>query len=272
MNRTDVKNVMSDFTSLSNRLFQAVYDDYIDVLRKMLYFIDSTELISSFIEECGGFQSEMEPDLDDIIKNPHYRYKFSLGDKEEVSEIYTLIKIICDREYQHIPLGLLNSYSSATKYNDKIKDFNHRVVFILIGHIENYLKKVGIEMGLDNNVTYNINGTQVNIANDEATINATQNNGINPCELKELISALRNEISADLPSEDKDDANECVDVIEQELLSGNPNEQTVKSQFKILKRIDCGVKFASACCSLLTFADKVYPFLNDVAVWFTTIM
>lgn len=32
-----------------------------------------------------------------------------------------------------------------------------------VGHIENYLRKVGIEMGLDNNVTYNINGTQVNI-------------------------------------------------------------------------------------------------------------
>lgn len=127
-------------------------------------------------------------------------------------------------------------------------------------------------MGFDNNVTYNINGTQVNIANDEATINATQNIGANADELQKLIIALRNEIRNDMPDNDKNDVNECIDVIESELMSGNPNEQTVKSQFKILKRIDGGVKFASACCSLLTFADKIYPFLGEIATWFTNII
>ena len=271
MNRIDVKKVMSDFTSLSNRLYQAAFDDYLDVLRKTLNYIDSTELIKGFIDECGGFKEGMEADLDDVINN-HCCFSISLDDKEEISDIYTILKTICGREYHHLPFGLLNSYSSASKYVDKLKAFNHRVVFVLINHIENYLKKVGIEMGLDNNVTYNITGTQVNIANDEATINATQNNGINVGELKELISALRNEIREDLTSDDKNDANECVEVIEKELLSGNPNEQTVKSQFKLLKRIDCGVKFASACCSLLTFADKIYPFLGEITTWFSNLM
>ena len=54
MNRIDVKKVMSDFTSLSNRLSQAAYDDYMDVLRKTLNYIDSTELIRGFVVECGG--------------------------------------------------------------------------------------------------------------------------------------------------------------------------------------------------------------------------
>lgn len=272
MNRIDVKKVMSDFTSLSNRLSQAAYDDYMDVLRKTLNYIDSTELIRGFVVECGGVKEGLEADLDDVITTSHLRFQFSLDDKEEVSEIYTILKIICGREYNHVPLGLLNSYSTASKYADKLKDFNHRVVFILINHIENYLKKVGIEMGIDNNLTYNITGTQVNIANDEATINATQNIGVNAEELQKLISALRSEIREDMPEADKNDVNECVNVIENELLSGDPNEQTVKSQFKILKRIDCGVKFASACCSLLTFADKLYPYLGEVATWFSNIM
>ena len=127
-------------------------------------------------------------------------------------------------------------------------------------------------MGFDNNVTYNINGTQVNIANDEATINATQNVGTNADELQKLITALRSDIKEDISDEDKNDVNDCINVIESELMSGNPNEQTVKSQFKLLKRIDCGVKFASSCWSLLTFADKIYPFLSEVATWFANII
>ena len=124
-------------------------------------------------------------------------------------------------------------------------------------------------MGLDNNITYNINGTQVNIANDDSTLNATQNIGINADELKKLITALRSEIRDDISEDDRNDANECINVIENELMSGNPNEQTVKSQFKLLKRIDCGVKFVSSCCSLLSFVDKIYPFLEEVKTLFT---
>ena len=105
----------------------------------------------------------------------------------------------------------------------------------------------------------------MNIANDEATINATQNVGTNADELQKLITALRSDIKEDISDEDKNDVNDCINVIESELMSGNPNEQTVK-------RIDCGVKFASSCCSLLTFADKIYPFLSEVATWFANII
>lgn len=271
MNRIELKKVMSDFSSISHRLSQAGFYDYLNVLRRLLNFVETTDIIKWFINECGGYQPEIEESVKEVIVKSA-RFIFSVSPNEEVSEIYSVLKCVCDGNFKQIPIGMLRAYSSASTFDGMVKDFNHRVVFVLVGHIENYLRKVGIEMGLDNNVTYNINGTQVNIANDDATINATQNNGINTSELKELIAALRNEISADLSNEDKDDAKECVDVIEKELLSGSPNEQNVKSQFKILKRIDCGVKFASACCSLLTFADKVYPFLNDVAAWFTTLM
>ena len=272
MNRIEVKKVMSDFNSISSRLFQADYYDYLDVLKKMLNFIESTELIKGFIDECGGFNADIEKVVDEVMTDYHSFFKFSIDDKEEVSDIYSVIKVVCSRDYNNFPRGLLDGYSNSNKYADKLKEFNHRVVFVLINHIENFLKKVGIEMGLDNNVTYNINGTQVNIANDEATINAPQNIGINIDELQRLIAALRSEISNDISVDDKNDVNECINVIEGELMSGNPNKQTVKSQFKLLKRIDNSVKFASSCCSLLTFADKIYPFLEDVKTLFTNII
>ncbi len=128
-------------------------------------------------------------------------------------------------------------------------------------------------MGMDDNVTYNIHGQQVNIANDNASINAVQNNyGIDTDQLKDLINSLREAIKPDLSLEDVKDVNECIDVIEDELTSAQPNEDRVKDKFKILSRIDAGAKFASACCSLLTFADKVHPFLNQIIPWFKSLI
>ena len=79
-------------------------------------------------------------------------------------------------------------------------------------------------------------------------------------------------LSPHLSSEDKADAEESIDIIEAELSSGSPDEQKVKSQFKLLKRLDVGVKFTSACCSLLTFADKVFPFLAEVAPFYQNLL
>lgn len=83
---------------------------------------------------------------------------------------------------------------------------------------------------------------------------------------------MKSGLNPNLSSEDRADAEESIDIIESELRSGNPDEQKVKSQFKLLKRLDVGVKFASACCSLLTFADKVFPFLAEVAPFYQNLL
>ena len=54
----------------------------------------------------------------------------------------------------------------------KIKGFNERFVMVLIRHVERYLTKVGIDMGLDDKITYNVtvhNGQAI-IASDLSLI------------------------------------------------------------------------------------------------------
>lgn len=198
---------------------------------------------------------------------------FSWGNtnEEETSSVYSLLKWIVNQE-KGMPHFILYYFSTANKFNEQIKVFNDRAVMILVIHISDYLKGLGIDMGLDDKVVYNIQGTQVNIANDNATINATQNNGIDGDKLKELIISMRDNLSAELSDEDRKDAEESIDIIEQELQSKKPNEETVKTRFKLLKRIDNGVKFASACCSLLTFTDKIHPFLEQIVPMFTSLL
>lgn len=272
MNRIELKEIMSDFNRHSSRLLQADYNDYIDALKRFLNFIETNEFINNFIQDCGGFCAEFEEDFNKVVTSGNAVFRFSLDDKKETSEIYSLIKLICDKNYNRLPHSLLFAYSPSQKYNDMLKVFNHRVIVAFINHIEGYMTKVGIEMGLDTNVTYNINGNQVNVANDNATINATQNNGIDPDELKKLMGSMRESLSTELSDEDKKEAEECIDIIEQELQSNTPNEEKVKTRFKLLRRIDGGVKFASACCSLLTLADKIFPFLGEIVPLFSSLL
>ncbi len=268
MNRIELKKIISGFNSVSNRLLQSNILTYYTALKKFVNYIESTEMIMNFINCCGGYNSAMEKEVNDVVENFGFRFDDYIDDNEETANIYSILKVICTNNYDGFPIGLLNGYNDYRDYNEIPKEFNHQVIYPFIDHIENYLTKVGIDMGLDGNVTYNINGNQVNIANDNATINATQNNGVDADKLKELINEMRNSLSDDLPDDDKQTAIESIDAIETELQSDAPNEKAIKTHFKLLKKIDSSVKFASACCSIATFANKLYPFLDQIALMF----
>lgn len=274
MDKTDLKIIIRKYNSTCSRLLMADPNDYIADLKKFIRHLDSTEIISTYIHSFGDTELNMKVEFDEVLQS-YGRSFFETGNDEgeEVKNVYATLKYLSEN-FENVPLGLYQSYKHKNQNNSgALKEFNSRFTMVLIRHIENYLTEVGIQMGLDENVTYNINGNQVNIANDNAVINATQNNnGINADELKSLISAMRENLDSNLSEEDKDEAAECMDVIETELLSLQPNEARVKDKFKLLKRIDPGVKFMSACCSLLTFADKIYPFLADIVPAFQALL
>ena len=100
---------------------------------------------------------------------------------------------------------------------------------VLIGNIEDYLTKVGIDMGLDENIIWNVNGGQVNVASGNATINATQNNGVNGKELDDIIKGIIENLT-DLK---KEDADEIVDVIEM------AREELIKPEPKVSRLRNC---------------------------------
>lgn len=259
---------MSDYEAWSNRLLQTDYNEYISTLKKYINFLESTDIIKEYIDNCGGYNDQIKDIFHSALNNRHI---FDLGDSEmeETSFIFSMLKYM-STNFQNVPYGILLRYSSAKSFNDKISVFNHRVVNVLILNISKYLKKEGIKMGMDDNTTFVINNQsgQVNVANDNATINATQNNGIKAEDVTQLIDAMRAALAEDISDDDRETANDSMDIIQDELLSEQPNEKNVKSHFKILRKIDSGVKFASACCALLTFADKVYPFLGQLTALF----
>ena len=54
LNRKELRKIQYDFNSCSNRLLQANYEDYADVLGKFVNYIDSTPIISMIVAAVIG--------------------------------------------------------------------------------------------------------------------------------------------------------------------------------------------------------------------------
>ena len=147
-------------------------------------------------------------------------------------------------------------YSGSTKYQDMVKGFNDRVVYVLIRHIEGYLTKIGIDMGVDEKNTFNItvkNG-QVNIANDNSTLTAYNNISFDPSELDKLIEDVKKISQKEkLSSNDVEQLNCNLEVISEELKSTQPRKSFIKTAVNGIKMIKGTVEFGAAITTLIQF-------------------
>lgn len=50
LNKKDLRKIMYDFNSISNRLMQADFHDYNSILKKFLMFISNTEIINELLK------------------------------------------------------------------------------------------------------------------------------------------------------------------------------------------------------------------------------
>ena len=234
---------MYDFNSISNRFMKVNYDEYLSVLKKFINHIESCSIIYDYIKDCGEPTFDVAKEVLSVEKSGGREY-FYLGksEQEEVSNIYHILKYIADKDLQ-IFRGIADAYALQSGRNqDKTNGFNDRVVFVLIRHIGGYLAKIGIDMGVDESTKYSItvNNGQVNLASDNAVINATQNNGIDVSELKSILKTIR-ELSKALPSESREEINESLEVIETEIASGKPKKSMIKTALKTLVSLSFGI-------------------------------
>lgn len=103
-------------------------------------------------------------------------------------------------------------------------------------------------------MTYSItvqNG-QVNIANDNATINATNTNGIDFSQCSKLLEALRKSAS-DLSPDDKETLESSLEVIKEEVQTAQPRKGFLKTAIAGIKTIKGTAEFAAAAVALFEF-------------------
>ena len=236
------------------------FDEYLFVLKKFLNFINGCPIIFDFIGDCGMPSFDIAEEVASVSRSYGREY-FDLGEteQEEVSNIYHLLKYIVDNNIE-IHHGLAMAYAiGSNKYQDKVKGFNERVVLVLIRYIESYLTKIGIDMGLDETVKYSITVTngQVNMASDNAVINATLNSGINQNELKELLEAITNNLPQGITPEDESAISESIEVIESELSQPNPRKSFLRTALNTIQTVKGTVEFGAAVAALVQFVTTM---------------
>ena len=149
-------------------------------------------------------------------------------------------------------------YSSSTKFQDKIKGFNERFIMVLIGHIERYLTKVGIDMGLDDKVVYNVtvHKGQAIIATDNASVTATNYFGVDANKLNKLIAKVQTATSS-LAEEDQQAVSECLEVIETEAVAEKPKKGMIKTALSALQTVKGVAEFGAAVATLVEFISPL---------------
>lgn len=247
-----MKKIQYDFNSYSNRLLQADFHDYTDVLGKFLGFINSTPIIFDYISDCGQCDRNLDAEVKSV-QSSYGRMIFSTGDteEEEVRNVYAVLQYIVEKSIAvHYGIGM--GYSSSNKYQDTIKAFNERFVMVLIRHIERYLTKVGIDMGLDDKITYNVTvkDGQVIIATDHANVTATNTVGTDTGELAKLIAAVRG-ASEGLNSEEKEIVADSLEVIATESSAEKPKKGMLRTAIAALKNINSIAEFSEAVVALV---------------------
>lgn len=251
-----MRKVIYDYNSISNRLLKAEFEDYKGVLKKFLTFISDCPVIRAYLEDCGSPTiPDIAEEVNEVVQS-HGDAIFITGDtpSEETANILAILLYLADSDMEiHY---VVMAYSDSGKFNDIIKSFNERFVVILIRHIEGYLTKMGIDMGLDEKVKYNITVTngQVNLANDNGTINAVFNNGVNQEELKTLLASVLSNRDG-LAEDEAATVAESVDLIESELKQENPKKNILRGVLKGLQAIKGSTEFLAAVATLVQFVQ-----------------
>lgn len=254
IDKKQLKIISLEFRTISNRLINCNYQTGMSLLKKFLLYIDENEIIYDYIQEYVK-----EEDFEPVEKGTVFT---SMGDtkQEEISYTYQFLKYAVDNFqdfYRHIAWGYANGTDAS------IKEFCYRIILPFVNYIEGYLTEIGIKMGYDEEVKYmvTVNGgiAQVNVANDNAKIEATQtnNNNMEKTQLEEIISRVMAALPQDISDEEQQQVSDSIEVIRAEVESTNPRRSFINTALNGLKMINGTAQFGAALATLVEFTSQI---------------
>ncbi len=261
MNKKELKKISYDFRVVAKRLLKVDFDEFGIVLSKFMHFIESNELIYNYVTKCLNpldVQKEMEE-----IEKYYGRAFFDLGNttEQEVSNIYQILKYILDNNINARKFA--SGYTTSNKFQDMVDEFNNRVTLVLIQHIESYLTKIGIEMGLDDNTNYSIlvkdNGgnVQFNLATENSIVNAVQNVSIDYDKLIVLIKNVEKNINDKVEIDIKEAIQDNIECLKELVEEKKPRKNVLKlcanSIAKIIPKVKEWLELSAALTQLVQF-------------------
>ena len=264
INKKQLKTISYNFRIKAKNLMNTEYNEFLSNLKRFINYIDNEELINNYINNNLLTTINVEKEFNEIAQS-YGGMIFDIGitEKEEVSNIYQILKYICEADYNVFRVGVLDGYTNSNKYQDRIDAFNSRVSSILIQHIETYLTTIAINMGLDEEVFYMIKNesgnVQVNIASDNAVINANQN--INYSELLQLTKEIENKIDDIVDEKVKKEILENIECIK-DIAKSNETKKSILNMCKngfinVLPKVAGMIELTASITAIIEFLSNL---------------
>lgn len=252
IDKKQLKIISMEFRTIANRLITCNHQTGMALLKRFVAYIDENEIISDYIKE------NVNPgDFEPVESGTCFS---SMGDtkQEEISCTYQYLKFAVEN-YNNFYHDIAWRYARET--NDAVKEFCNRIILPFVNYIEGYLTEIGIQMGYDEDKKFmiNVNGgvAQVNVANDNATVHATQSNGIDASQLEIIISDIIKHMSTSLSQEEQEQITDSVEVIRAEIQSTSPRKGFIKTAIKGLQAINGTAQFGAAIATLVQFVSTI---------------
>lgn len=260
INKKDLKKTSRNFRYLASRVLNAHRNEVNSIIKMFIEYIDNTPVIYEYIQNVFVEYINLEDDIKQVSSS-YGRLTLNTGEtpEQEVSSVYQILKYISENPSTHtIFLGW--GYTSSRNYQDMVKEFGNRVVMPFVDQINVYLSDIATDMGYDEEIKYmiHVNGgqAQVNISNDNSTINANQNDQINQSKVDELISDLKSNIEQELVDNEaiKSILLSQLDLIKSQQTEEKPQKNVLKAAFEtmqtLLKTAPLAVTAAESCNKL----------------------
>ncbi|MDX2007920.1 MAG: hypothetical protein SFU83_21985 [Meiothermus sp.] len=230
-----LRKISLEFRSLASRLLSSDVDDSSANLQRLIAFIDSNELISSFVQ---GFALLPEVDAYQLKKGEERggggRWNIPVAKDLEIGCTYVLLKWAVEekREYTDLAWG----YSHGSRFQDHVDGFNRSVVNPFVAHIVEYLHKLMIDSGLDESGKTTVHVTQgsayiagsVNqsmLSLGSATISGSTIGISTKEQLKEVLLSLRDDLATIEPQK-RDEVGKAIEI----LVGSAEGEQITKAE------------------------------------------
>lgn len=143
MKKKELTKLSREFRVVGSRFLTTKFGSEQADLTRFLNFIDSNDILVTFIENNTSTNFDFEKINEE--KEWNGKYQLPLEKSEEISFIYQLLKHIDkSKNFLNISFG----YGTGNKYQAHIDAFNHQVTIHLINYIREYLEELTLEIPL----------------------------------------------------------------------------------------------------------------------------
>lgn len=254
---------------MASRVLNARYNEINSIIKMFIEYIEDTPIINEYIQSIFVEFPNLQEEIDNVSAS-YGEFVLSTGDtpEQEINYVYQILKYISEStSVQTYALGW--GYTSSNKYQDMVKEFGNRVVMPFADGIDVYLADIATDMGYDEESRFMINVSggqaQVNISNDNSTLNATQNIQVNPSEIASLITELKDNIEKELTDNQsiKTILLSQTQLIEDETANEKPKKEVLKTAINTIQELLKSVPLAvTAVESSRKLYEQIAPLLS----------